>query len=390
MKKGKQIDKKKESNPCQVNKKCGGCRMLYLSYEEQLKNKQDRIREVLQPYCKPEAIVGAESPFHYRNRVQAVFKVERGDKPVTGIYEEGTRRIIPTNNCLIDNEKAQQIMASVANLLKSFKVAPYYEDTGYGLLRHVMIRVGQKTGEVMVVLVLGSPVMPSKSNFVKALLKIHPEITTIIVNVNNRGTGMSLGSKTQVLHGKGYIEDILCEKAFRIYPKTMYPLNTMQAENLYTKILEFSELKGTETVMHAYCGLGIAGLLLSEHAKQVIGADTSRDMISEGSNNAKYNGIKNIQFYQNEPIKILSDMSQQNVKVDLIVLEPTRNGCDEKFLSDIIRMKPKKLVVNSNNLEALAKDLKYMTQNGYKVKKAQGIDYMPNTGSVQCIVQLSL
>ncbi len=390
MKKGKQIDHNKESNPCQVSRKCGGCRMLYLPYEEQLKQKQERVREALQPYCKSEAIVRAESPLHYRNRVQAVYKVERGNQLVTGIYEEGTRRIIPTNNCLIDDEKAQQIMESVAKLLKSFKVAPYYEDTGYGLLRHVMIRVGQQSGEIMVVLVLGSPVMPSKNNFVKALLRQHPEITTIIVNVNNRGTGMSLGGKTQVLHGKGYIEDTLCGKLIRIYPKTMYPLHSKQAANLYNKIIEFSELKGTETVMHAYCGLGIAGLLLSEHSKQVIGADTSRDLINEGSNNAKYNGIKNIQFYQNDPAKILSDMNQQKVKVDIIVMEPTRNGCDEKFLEEIIKVKPKKLVYSSNNLDALAKDLKYMTQNGYKVRKAQAIDYMPNTSSVQCIVQLSL
>ncbi len=379
-----------ESSPCQVSKKCGGCRMLNLSYEEQLKLKQERVRQILQPYCKPEAIVGAQFPLHYRNRVQAVFKTDRHNNPVTGIYEEGTRRIIPTTNCLIDHEKAQQIMESVAGLLKSFKIAPYFEDTGYGLLRHVMIRVGQQTGEIMVVLVLGSPVMPSKNNFVKALLKLHPEITTILINTNSRGTGMSLGSKSQVLHGKGYIEDTICEKVFRIYPKTMYPLNSMQSEILYKKILEFSELKGTETIMHAYCGLGIAGLLLSERSKQVIGVDTSRDLINEGSNNAKHNGIKNIQFYQNEPTKILSDMNQQKVKVDMVIMEPTRNGCDEKFLSEIIQAKPKKLVYNSNNLEALAKDLKYLTQNGYKVRKAQGIDYMPNTGSVQCIVQLSL
>ena len=226
---GKNIrDEKKQENRgrqtgglfCPADKKCGGCRYLKMPYEEQLKIKRERVAKLLKPYCRVSPVVGMEQPLHYRNKVHAVFDRTRDGKIISGIYQEGTHRVVPVDNCLIENEKADAIIRDIRGLLKSFKIKTYDEDTGYGLLRHVLMRTGHKTGQIMVVLVLGSPILPSKNNFVKALLALHPEITTILVNVNNRRTSMILGDRESVIYGKGYIEDELCGCTFRISSKS--------------------------------------------------------------------------------------------------------------------------------------------------------------------------
>lgn len=382
--------REKEKSPCGVYKKCGSCKMVYMSYEEQLKQKQKRVEEALQPYCRPEPIIGMKNPMYYRNKMQAVYGQDRQRNPITGVYEEGTRRIVVTDDCLVESSKAQKIMVSIRGLLKSFKIRPYYDDTGYGLLRHIMLRTGHVTGEIMVVLILGSPVMPSKNNFVKALLKLHPEITTIVVQVNQRGTGMALGGKEQVLYGKGYIEDVLCGKTFRIYPKTVYPVNSVQAELLYQKVLELGELKGSETVLDAYCGIGTIGLIASDKAKQVIGVERNEYTVREAVNHAKNNKIENIHFYKNDADKLINDMAVQQKKVDVLFMDLDRKGCEEAFLNSIIKMCPKKIVYLSSNPEALAKDLQFLTKNRYLVKNCVILDCQPHTGMVQCVVQVFL
>ena len=200
---GEKVDR--VQSPCRVAVKCGGCKWIHKPYHEQLALKEKWVGELLKPFCKTEPIIGMENPMYYRNKVHAVFGEDRRHNIISGIYEEGTHNIVPVDSCMIENQKADAIIVSIRELLKSFKIRPYNEDTGYGLLRHVLIRTGYFTGQIMVVLVLGSPVMPSKNNFVKALLKLHPEITTIVVNVNNRNTSMILGDKEQVIYGKGYI-----------------------------------------------------------------------------------------------------------------------------------------------------------------------------------------
>ena len=211
--------KGKSESICPVVNKCGGCQLLHQSYEQQLKDKQKSVEGLLNKFCKVDKIIGMDNPYHYRNKVHAVFDHDRKGNPISGVYEPGSHRVIPVESCLIENKKADEIIGSIRGLLKSFKIKTYDEDTGYGLLRHVLVRVGYTSGEIMVVLVLGSPILPSKSNFVKALRKLHPEITTIIINVNNKKTSMVLGDKEQVIYGKGYIEDTLCGKVFRISPK---------------------------------------------------------------------------------------------------------------------------------------------------------------------------
>lgn len=380
---------KKSSSPCPVSKKCGGCKWIDKEYTVQLKEKDKWVRELLAPYCKMEPIMGMENPTHYRNKVHAVFGEDRKHNIISGIYEEGTHKIVPVDSCLIENKKADAIIVSIRELLKSFKIRPYNEDTGYGLLRHVLIRTGHATGQIMVVLVLSSPVMPSKNNFVKALLKLHPEITTIVVNVNNRGTSMVLGDKEQVIYGKGYIEDVLCGKVFRISPKSFYQVNPVQTEKLYQKALEFADLKGTETVVDAYCGTGTIGIIASDKAGKVIGVELNQDAVKDARENAKRNNVENIQFYQNDAGKFLVEMAEQNARVDVVLMDPPRSGSDEAFLSSVVKLKPKKVVYISCGPDTLARDLKYLTKNGYKVQRAVACDLFPFTSHCESVCLLS-
>ncbi len=381
--------KKTNNSLCPVSEKCGGCKWIDKEYSVQLKEKEKWVRGLLEPFCKMEPIISMEQPTHYRNKVHAVFGEDRKHNIISGIYEEGTHRIVPVDSCLIENEKADAIIVSIRDLLRSFKIRPYNEDTGYGLLRHVLMRTGHVTGQIMVVLVLSSPVMPSKNNFVKALLKLHPEITTVVVNVNNKGTSMVLGDKEQVIYGKGYIEDVLCGKTFRISPKSFYQVNPVQTEKLYNKALEYADLQGKEVVLDAYCGTGTIGIIASDHAGQVIGVELNGDAVKDAKENAKRNNVKNIQFYQNDAGQFLVGMAEQGAKVDVVLMDPPRSGSDEAFLSSVVKMKPEKVVYISCNPETLARDLKYLTKNGYKVKKAVGCDMFPFTSHVEMVSLLS-
>ena len=203
----KVVSRKPEKSLCPVHGKCGGCQFLDMPYEKQLKQKQNQVSKLLKPYCGTEKIIGMEDPFHYRNKVHAVFGHRKDGTVISGTYQQGTHFIVPVDECLIEDKRADAIIRDIRDLLKSFKIKTYNEDTGYGLFRHVLVRTGHHSGQVMVVLVLGSPILPSKNNFIKALRKLHPEITTIVLNVNNQKTSMILGEKETVLYGKGYIED---------------------------------------------------------------------------------------------------------------------------------------------------------------------------------------
>lgn len=330
-----------------------------------------------------------KDPFHYRNKVHGVVATDRKGNGYTGIYEEKSHRIVRVDSCLIENEKADAIMQSVAGLMKSFKMRAYNEDTGYGFLRHILIRTGYHTGQIMVVLVTASPVFPSKNNFVKALRKLHPEITTIVANVNDRNTSMILGDKQQVLYGKGYIEDILCGKRFRISPKSFYQVNPVQTEILYDKAMEYAELTGKETVIDAYSGIGTIGMVASDRAKEVISVEVNGDAVRDAIANAKMNKIKNVHFYKADAGEFMVKMAAAGQKADVVFMDPPRAGSDRKFLNSLLRLKPRKVVYISCNPETLKRDLGYLTGNGYRVKKIQPVDMFPMTEGIETVSLLS-
>ena len=376
---------------CPVRKKCGGCSLLEMEYSEQLKRKEDFVRKTLKGIVKPEAIIGMENPWHYRNKIHASFARKRDGSIVSGIYEEGTHRLVPVEDCLIQDERANRIVRDLCGLFESFKIKVYNEDTGYGLVRHVLIRTGHVSGEVMVVLVCVSPVFPSKRNFVNALRKLHPEVTTVVLNVNDRRTSMVLGKRDIVLYGKGYIEDQLCGCTFAVSPQSFYQVNPIQTEILYRKAIEFADLHGTEKVLDAYCGTGTIGLIAAEYAGEVTGVELNPEAVRNAVSNAKRNQRKNIRFVQGDAGEYMQKMAAQRETMDVVLMDPPRAGSDEAFLSSLVTLAPEKVVYISCNPVTLARDLKYLGKHGYRVNRAVPVDMFPWTAEehVETVVLLS-
>lgn len=376
---------------CPVRKKCGGCSLLEMEYSEQLKWKEDFVRKTLKGIVKPEAIIGMENPWHYRNKIHASFARKRDGSIVSGIYEEGTHRLVPVEDCLIQDERANRIVRDLCGLFESFKIKVYNEDTGYGLVRHVLIRTGHVSGEVMVVLVCVSPVFPSKRNFVNALRKLHPEVTTVVLNVNDRRTSMVLGKRDIVLYGKGYIEDQLCGCTFAVSPQSFYQVNPVQTEILYRKAIEFADLHGTEKVLDAYCGTGTIGLIAAEYAGEVTGVELNPEAVRNAVSNAKRNQRKNIRFVQGDAGEYMQKMAAQRETMDVVLMDPPRAGSDEAFLSSLVTLAPEKVVYISCNPVTLARDLKYLGKHGYRVNRAVPVDMFPWTAEehVETVVLLS-
>ena len=381
--------KKYAEGTCPYRRDCGSCKIYEKSYKEHLIEKQKLVTELLSGYCPVKPIVGMEDPAHYRNKVHVVFDRDQRGNAISGVYEEGTHRVVPIESCLIHNQKADEIIASIRGLLKSFKIKTYDEDTGYGLLRHVLIRTGYHSKEIMVVLVIGSPIFPSKNNFVKAIRQLHPEISTIIVNVNDKNTSMILGEKEHVIYGKGFIEDTLCEKVFRISPKSFYQVNPTQTEKLYRLAIDMAELKGKETILDAYCGIGTIGLIASDKASKVIGVELNKDAVADARVNAKRNETSNIQFYLKDAGEFMAQLAEQNETVDVVFMDPPRAGSDEKFLNSLAILKPAKVVYISCNPVTLQRDIEYLVKKGYKAEKAVPVDMFPWTNHVETVVKLS-
>lgn len=374
---------------CPYAKKCGGCQYQGIAYEEQLKEKEKKVRKLMKDFGKPEPIIGMENPYHYRNKVHAVYHHQRNGEIISGIYQEGTHKIVPVTECQIENQEADRVIQTIRRLAVSFKMKIYNEDSGYGLLRHVLVRTGRKTGEMMVVFVTASPVFPSKNNFVKALRKEHPQITTVVQNINDKNTNMVLGERNVVLYGKGYIEDELCGCRFRISPNSFYQVNPIQTEKLYQKAIELAGLTGKERVIDAYCGIGTIGLIAAPHAGEVIGVELNRDAVRDAVGNAKRNGIKNAHFYQGDAGKFMVAMAEEGEKADVVFMDPPRAGSDEAFMNSVVMMQPEKIVYISCNPETQVRDLKYLTKKGYRVVRICPADMFPFTNHCECIVSMT-
>ena len=373
---------------CPVYRRCGGCQLQGVSYPEQIKKKEVKVRELLGEFGKIEPMITMENPYHYRNKVHAVFDIKNG-KILSGVYEEGTHDVVNVDFCQIEDKKAGEIIRDIRGLLKSFKIKTYDEDTGYGLLRHVLVRTGFQTGEIMVVLVLGSPILPSKNNFVKALRELHPEISTVVVNVNNRQTSMVLGDKETTIYGKGYIEDILMGLRFRISAKSFYQVNPVQTEKLYQIAMDYANLTGSERVLDTYCGIGTIGMVAAKHAKEVIGVELNRDAVRDAVVNAKLNQVENIRFIQDDAGEFMKKMAAMPEEmVDVVFMDPPRSGCSEDFLTAVTFLAPERIVYISCNPVSLQEDLDFLVEEGYEVKKIQPVDMFPFTNHVETLVAL--
>lgn len=369
--------------------KCGGCQYLDMPYPKQLERKRKELEKLLKPFCPVSQMIGMEDPLHYRNKVHAVMGRDRKGKLISGVYREGTHILLPVDSCLIEDARADAIIAAVRSLLPSFKIKVYDEDTGYGLLRHVLVRTARATGEVMVVLVTASPVFPSKNNFVRALRERHPEITTVVQNINGRGTSMVLGDREQVLYGPGFIIDELCGFRFRISSRSFYQVNPVQTEQLYDLAIRAAGLTGRETVIDAYCGIGTIGICASGKAKEIIGVELNNDAVRDAVINARQNQVKNIRFYANDAGKFMVQMAAQGAHADVVFMDPPRSGSTPEFINAVATLRPERVVYVSCGPETLARDLALFEKKGYRVRKAWGVDMFPMTGHVETVVLMS-
>ena len=378
-----------EEKKCPLYKKCGGCQLQNLSYAEQHGFKQRKTERLLGEFGRVEPIIGMDEPYHYRNKVQAAFATARNGKIISGVYQSGTHSIVCVDSCLTEDRKADEIIVSVRNMLRSFKIQPYDERSGSGTLRHVLVKRGFKTNQIMVVLVTAGPIFPAKNNFVKALRKEHPDITTIVHNINPYQTSLVLGERENVLYGTGKIEDELCGLTFRISPRSFYQINPVQTEVLYNTAMEYADMSGHEKVIDAYCGIGTIGLVASKRAGEVIGVELNRDAVHDAISNAKRNGIKNVRFFCDDAGEFMLGMARDGEKADIVFMDPPRAGSDECFLSSLVTLAPKKIVYISCNPETQQRDLRLLTKRGYKVEKIQPVDMFPHTNHVETVVLLS-
>jgi len=400
---------------CAFHKRCGGCQMQALSYKAQLEFKENKIRNNLVRIggftpdfvdSVMEPIIGMDEPFRYRNKAQYPVGNDRDGNPVTGFYAGRTHDIIANTDCYLGRECNREILETVLSWMKENSVSAYDEASCQGLVRHVLIREGFHSGEIMVCLVVNVAAGSAqdgfgigcqglaKANLLVELLREMPSvgerIVSICLNYNNENTNVILGRENKVLFGKGYITDTLSGIAFRISPLSFYQVNPVQTEKLYGTALEYAGLTGEETVWDLYCGIGTISLFLSQKAKQVYGVEIVPQAIEDAKQNAALNGITNAQFFVGKAEEVLPEKyEKENIYADVIVVDPPRKGCDEKCLETMVKMAPKRIVYVSCDSATLARDVKYLCENGYEVKRVRGVDQFCHTVHVETVVLLS-
>lgn len=383
------LKKKREESCCPVSERCGGCCFQGVPYPDQLKAKEQYVRKLCGSMAPVNHIAGMEDPLHYRCKVHAVYSRNRHGDVISGIYEGNSHRVVPVTDCRIEDERADAILRTIHELVISFRIRIYDEDTGFGLFRHALIRVGKQTGQILVVLVLAAPMLPSKRNFTSALRRAHPEITSIVLNVNDRDTNMVLGGRNIVLYGPGYIEDRLCGCTFRISPNSFYQVNPVQTEKLYQSALSLAKLSGSERVLDAYCGTGTIGILASVHAGEVIGAELNRDAVRDARENARRNHRSNIRFVEADAADFLEKAAADGERFDVVMMDPPRAGSSKRFLKAVRAAEPRRVIYISCEPLTLARDVREFEALGYRAGKFLPFDCFPYTASIETICLLT-
>lgn len=373
-------------------KRCGGCQLMHLSYQSQLEFKKQRVIDSLERIGKLKDIVvhdtiGMDNPYRYRNKAQFPVGLKSG-KVVVGFYAQRTHEIVDTPSCLIQDEVSDRAMEVIRKWAYNNDISIYDETNGKGLLRHVMVRKAFKTGEVMVVIITNGYDIPYKEKLIEMLKENIAGLKSVIQNINRERTNVALGRDNKVIFGSGTITDYIGDLKFRISPLSFFQVNPVQTEVLYNKALEYAGLNGHETVIDAYCGTGTISLFLARKARKVYGVEIVEPAIMDARKNAIENGIENTEFIVGKSEEVIPDLYNQGVRADVIVVDPPRKGCDEELLRTIASMRPEKVVYVSCDPGTLARDLKYLEENGYKVREVQPVDMFPVTAHTEVVTQL--
>lgn len=424
-----------DGKSCPVDKQCGACQLLAIPYTDQLVKKQSEIESLFKEVVAKDGttvlpILGMDDPFYYRNKVISPYApgkrigkgsdraalprgaAKRSDKRrsgknssnkrssnerreiLCGMYAQGTHRIIPTDECLLENRVAKRIILTLRDIMPKHRLEPYNENTGMGFLRHAIVRVGHQTGEVLVTLVTNEEAFPGAKSFCRDLVKRCPEITTIVQNVNKRNTNVILGDgKERTLYGPGFILDRLCGLSFRISSHSFYQVNAAQTEVLYKAAIEVANLQGTERILDAYCGTGTIGLVAArvlqekrnDAAAVVLGVDKITEAIADARNNAKHNGISNASFFAEDAGVFMEGMTQRGESIDVLFMDPPRAGASEEFLRSTMHLQPKRIVYISCNPKTQVRDVGILQKHGYTLKTLQPVDMFPHTNHIETI-----
>ncbi len=372
---------------CPNARRCGGCHYKNSVYASSLRQKQQTLVKHLSRFGYVEKIIGAKEPIGYRNKAQAAF-FRRGGETLSGLYQSSERKVLALDRCLLQKENADEIIVTVRKLCPSFKIKPYDMKSRSGYLRHVLVRHAEATGEVMVVLVTAEGDFPSARSFVNELVRRHSEITCVVHNINKTSTPLFLGEESRTLYGDGYIKDRLCGMEFRISPRSFYQINHAQTELLYKKAGELACLKSGERVLDAYCGTGTIGLCIAKQAAELVGVECNPSAVADARENAKLNGVENARFVCADAGEFMKQAALEGEHFDAVITDPPRAGCSRDFLKSLTKLSPERVVYVSCNPETLARDLGYLTKNGYKAEKIQGFDMFPFTEHIESICLL--
>lgn len=377
-------------NNCPVTESCGGCSYAGRTYLKQALAKEKRVKRLISPFCEVLPIHFCENPLYYRNKVHSQFKRLKNGRVIVGPYEAGSHRIVEVESCLIENQTASAIIRDCARLAERLRVDVYDEVKGTGDLRRVLVRTADATGEIMVVLIIGSRYFKKKKVFTDELLKLHPEITTLLININMRHDSMILGGNdVKKLKGNGYITDIILGKKYRVSADSFMQSNREQAEVLYSEAIRLAGFNGSEKCIDTYCGTGSTTLSFADYVGEITGVEIKESAYSDALKNTSINKIKNARFVLADATEYMARLSKTDEKIDVVILDPTRAGTTVKFIKACGKLSPDKIVYISCCPETLARDLKGFLAQGYEAKIAKPVDMFPWTDKIETIVVLS-
>lgn len=388
---------------CPIDRRCGGCTELRVPYARQLARKREAVARLFAEFDGLEVapVLGMDVPLHYRNKVVSPFvgvydRKARRRRILCGMYERGTHRVIDSSECLIENQVAKAIIQSVRQLMPKLRIEPYDEDADAGSLRHAQVRVGHASGEVMVTLVTRDEAFPAGKRLARELVRRHPQITTVVQNVNTRRTNVIMGDKERTIYGPGFILDELCGLSFRISSRSFYQVNSEQTEVLYRTAVEMAGLTGEETILDAYCGTGTIGLVAAKGidgkpgAKHLIGVEERMDAVADARTNARHNGIGSAEFFADDAGAFMRRLAAEGGSVDAVFMDPPRAGATPDFLKAACLLAPRRIVYVSCNPATQLRDARYLCDHGYRLDTLQPVDMFPHTEHVETIARFVL
>ena len=389
----KKSNKRVESD-CDTYKRCGGCNLRHIEYEETLKMKQNAVQSLvnktLNKKVQVEETLGMQSPYFYRNKAQYPVGIDKDGKPQIGVFANRTHEIIPIKKCFIQNEKSEELSKFVFNWIIKNNISIYDEKTRNGLVRHIVTKIGIKTSEIMCIIVINGDKIPKEDELVKEILSNFPSVKTIVKNINTKNTNVIMGKENIDLYGDGYIEDILGEYRFKISPLSFYQVNPIQAEKLYNIGVQAAKISKDDIVFDLYCGIGTISLFMSKYAKKVYGIEIVEEAVKDAKENALKNNVENTEFIAGDVEEVLDELiNEKNIIPDIVMVDPPRKGLDNKSIDNIIKICPKKLVYISCNPATLVRDLSKL-EGVYEIQSIKPVDMFPFTSHVEVCALLEI